>query len=185
MRKLTFITSHPKKAEEIGRYLNYPVTHHKLDLPEIQSLDPIEVVSVKAQEAYRQLGQPVLVEDYSLRFEALGKLPGPLIKWFLEELNPEGLCTLLDGYTNRHATAQTCFTLCDENGVHTFGGEIKGTITAVPRGEHGYGTDSIFIPGGQPKTWSEMNDEEQDAYSLRRIGLERLHAYLREHYLAV
>lgn len=179
MKELTFITSHSKKAEEIGRYLKYPVTHHKLDLPEIQSLDPVEVVRVKAQEAYRQLKRPVLVEDYSLRFEALGKLPGPLIKWFLRELNTVGLCKLLDGYDTRQAYARTCFALCDESGVHIFDGEVKGTITSAPIGEHGYGTDSIFIPNGQPKTWSDMNDEEQIAYSLRRIGLEKLHAYLR------
>jgi len=181
MNELTFITSHPKKAEEIGRYLNYPVAHHKLDLPEIQSLDPVEVVRVKAEEAYRRLKRPVLVEDYSLRFEALGKMPGPLIKWFLTELKPEGLCKLLDGYTSRQATAQTCFALCDQNGVHTFDGKIKGIITSAPHGEHGYGTDSIFIPNGQPKTWSEMNNDEQVIYSLRRIGLEKLQTYLQEY----
>jgi hypothetical protein len=42
MQELTFITSHAKKAAELSRYLDYPITHHKLDLPEIQSLDPHE-----------------------------------------------------------------------------------------------------------------------------------------------
>jgi non-canonical purine NTP pyrophosphatase (RdgB/HAM1 family) len=181
MKELTFVTSHPKKAEEIGRYLRYPITHHTLDLIEIQSLDPAEVVTAKAREAYKQLKRPVLVEDYSLRFEALGKLPGPLIKWFLKELDPKGLCKMLDGYADRHAYAQTCFALCDDTGVHIFDGEIKGTITRNPRGEHGYGTDSIFIPDGQSKTWSEMDDDDQFVYSLRRLGLEQLHEYLRRY----
>lgn len=79
MREITFITSHAKKAEEISWHLGHPVTHHKLDLPEIQSLDPHEVVRIKVEEAYRQLQCPVLVEDFSLRFEALGTLPGPRI----------------------------------------------------------------------------------------------------------
>jgi non-canonical purine NTP pyrophosphatase (RdgB/HAM1 family) len=182
MKELTFITSHPKKANEIERYLNYPILHHKLDLPEIQSLDPIEVVTAKAYEAYKELISPVLVEDYSLRFEALGNLPGPLIKWFLQELNPKEIAKLLDGYSNRDAYAQTCFALCDESGVHIFDGEIKGTIAMSPRGEYGYGTDSIFIPDGQPKTWSEMNADEKVKHSLRRIGLEKLQAYLHIHY---
>jgi Xanthosine triphosphate pyrophosphatase len=102
----------------------------------------------------------------------------------LQELGPEGLCRLLDGHSTRAATAQTYFALCDERGTHIFGGTIKGTIAATPRGNHGYGTDSIFIPAEQPKTWSEMNQEEQVAYSLRRIGLEKLQVYLREHYAA-
>lgn len=81
--EITFITSHAKKAEELSWHLSYPVIHRKLDLPEIQSLDPDTIVHFKAQEAYRVLRRPVLVEDFSLRFGALGKLPGPLIKWFL------------------------------------------------------------------------------------------------------
>jgi non-canonical purine NTP pyrophosphatase (RdgB/HAM1 family) len=182
MKELTFITSHPKKAEEIGRFLSYPCIHHNLDLPEVQSLNSLEVVEAKAREAYRLLKRPVLVEDYSLRFEALGKLPGPLIKWFLEELQPGGLCKLLDGYTSRRAYAQTCFALCDDTGVHVFNGTIRGIISSDPRGEYGYGTDSIFIPDGQHKTWSEMNDKEQVIYSLRQIGLKKIQAYLQEHY---
>ncbi len=178
MQEITFITSHPKKAEELSWHLGYPVVHHKLDLPEIQSLDPREVVRLKAQEAYRQLQRPVLVEDYSIRFEALGRLPGPLIKWFLQELQPEGMCRLLDGNTSRAAIAQTCFALCDQTETRVFDGMMEGTITAKPRGDHGYGTDSVFIPKGWTKTWGEMTKDEQIASSVRRIGLKKLEEYL-------
>lgn len=178
MKEIIFITSHAKKAEEISWHLGYPVTHHKLDLPEIQSLDPHEVIRVKAKAAYQQLQRPVLVEDFSLRFEALGKLPGPLIKWFLQELKIEGICKLLDNYKTRVAYAQTCFGYCDENGLHIFDGITKGTITPEVRGGKGYGTDGIFIPDGQGKTWGEMNKEEQTAYSVRRIGLKKLEKFL-------
>ena len=64
MEEITFITSHPKKAAQISWHLGHPVTHHTLDLPEIQSLDPHEVARVKAEEAYRQLKRPVLVKDF-------------------------------------------------------------------------------------------------------------------------
>lgn len=182
MKELTFITSHAKKAEELARYLNFPVTHHKLDLIEIQSLDPSEVVTAKAEEAYRALNRPVLVEDFSIKFEALGGLPGPLIKWFLKEMQVEGLCQLLNSYGSRHATARTCFALRDEDGLHVFDGAIEGTITKEPRGGHGYGTDSIFIPDGSTLTWGEMDETDQATYSLRRIGLEKLEAYLNKYY---
>jgi len=176
--QLTFITSHTKKAEEISWHLGHPVKHHKLDLPEIQSLDPHDVIRVKAEEAYRILQRPVLVEDFSLRFEALGKLPGPLIKWFLQELKVEGLCRLLNGYSSRTAYAQTCFGYCDEEGVQIFDGVMRGTIVRELRGDNGYGTDGIFIPEGQNKTWGEMDKEEQITYSVRRLGLEKLEEFL-------
>ena len=180
MKELTFITSHAKKAEELSRHLDFPVVHHKLDLPEIQSLDPSEVVVAKAKEAYRILNRPVLVEDYSITFSALGALPGPLIKWFLQEMHIEGICRLLDGYQTRQATARTCFALCDEQGVHVFDGAITGTITDEPRGSHGFGMDAIFVPDGTEQTWGEMNEDDQIVYSLRRIGLKKLEVYLRK-----
>lgn len=176
--ELTFITSHAKKADEIARYLGYPVTHHKLDLPEVQSLDPHVVVGTKATEAYRILRKPVLVEDFSLTFDALGALPGPLIKWFLQELDVKGLCQLLDAYPSRAALAQTSFGYCDQEGLSIFDGKMSGTIAKQLRGENGYGTDGIFIPDGQAKTWGEMDEDEQVAHSVRRIGLEKLERFL-------
>jgi non-canonical purine NTP pyrophosphatase (RdgB/HAM1 family) len=176
---ITFITSHPMKADELSWHLDRPVAHHKLDLPEIQSLDPHEVTSFKAREAYRQLNRPVIVEDFSMRFEAQGHLPGPLIKWFLQELKPQGLCKMLDGYESRVAYAQTCFAYCAGDEVRVFDGIMRGVITSEPCGSHGYGIEAIFIPDGWQKTWGQMNKEEQVTSSVRRIGLKKLEAYLK------
>jgi len=177
--ELTYITSHPAKAERLGWYLSFPVTHQKLDLPEIQSLDPAEVATVKATEAYKQLRKPVLVEDVSIVFEAMGKLPGPLIKWFLSELKVEGLCRLLDGFPTRRASVEVTFALHDGKKVHIFAGKRTGTITDKPRGKELFGTDSIFIPDGWDKTWGEMTEEEEKASSVRRLALEKLTEFLK------
>lgn len=87
---ITFITGNVSKAEQLARHLDYPVSHEKLDLPEIQSLDLNEIIEQKAKEAYTKIRKPILVEDTSLIFLALGRLPGPLIKWFLTELDNNG-----------------------------------------------------------------------------------------------
>lgn len=175
---LTFITGNPGKATQLATHLHHPVEHKKLDLHEIQSLDLEEVATHKAQEAYRMLSTPVLVEDTSLVLNALGPLPGPLIKWFLEALDNEGIARLLDGYEDRSAVAETCFALCDENGVTLFKAERKGTIAETPRGEKGFGWDPIFIPEGCDRTWAEMDTEEQKKTSMRRAALEKLQEYL-------
>lgn len=62
--------------------------------------------------------------------------------------------------------------------MQVFDGIMRGTITHQVRGDNAYGTDGIFIPDGQLKTWGEMNKEEQIAYSVRRIGLKKLEAIL-------
>ncbi len=175
---LTFITGNAAKAEQLSRHLDFPVTHQKLDLPEIQSLDLAEIVEHKAKEAFKHVGSLVLVEDTSLQFNALGRLPGPLIKWFLTELDNEGLCKLLIGYQDRSAYAEVVFGLYDGKELKTYSGSIQGSIANIPKGDRGFGWDPIFIPEGSIKTWGEMTVEEQKETSMRRIALKKLQADL-------
>jgi len=175
--QITFITGNISKAEQLAFHLNVPVKHHKLDLIEIQSLSLEEVVRDKAERAWNILKTPVLVEDTSLTFTALGKLPGPLIKWFLTELDNDGLCRLLDG-KDHGAQAEVMFGLYDGKECHLFTGSIKGTIALSPRGEKGFGWDPIFIPEASQKTWAEMTLEEQADTSMRRIALRKLQNFL-------
>lgn len=177
--RLTFITGNAAKAEQLSRHLDFPVTHLKLDLKEIQSLDLASIVEHKVKEAFKIVGSPVLVEDTSLTFSALGQLPGPLIKWFLASLGNEGLCRLLNGYDSRQALAEVRCAVYDGKELLTFLGSKKGSISNTPRGESGFGWDSIFIPDGQMKTWGEMTVDEQKATSMRRIALKRLETALR------
>jgi inosine/xanthosine triphosphate pyrophosphatase family protein len=86
MRSITFITGNQKKADYLARYLGFPIEHIKLDLEEIQSMELQEIVEHKVKQAYEKIKKPVIVEDASLEFTALGKLPGPFIKFFIEEM---------------------------------------------------------------------------------------------------
>lgn len=178
MTRLTFITGNPEKAAQLGRHLEYEVEHKKLDIHEIQSLDLEEVATHKAQEAFRIVKAPVLVEDTSLVFHALGSLPGPLIKWFLTSLGNEGIAQLLSGYDDHSATAEVCFAYCDEEGIRLFKGDTEGAIASTPRGEKGFGWDPVFIPKGYMQTWGEMNIDQQSETSMRRIALRKLQDYL-------
>ncbi len=115
----------------------------------------------------------------SLTFHALGKLPGPLIKWFLTELGNDGLVHLIDGYADRSATACVLFGFYDGTSVEFFEGSVKGSVATSPRGSNGFGGwDPTFIPDGHEKTWAEMSDEEQKQTSMRRIALTKLHDHL-------
>ena len=171
---LTFITGNPAKAEQLSRHLDYPVTHLKLELAEIQSLELREVVEHKARAAYQLVGGRVLVEDASLIFPALGRLPGPLIKWFLQELDNHGLCRLLDGKGERSAHAEVMFGLYDGQQLQTFQAKRSGRVAEQPRGERSFGWDPIFIPEGWELTWGEMSEREQAQSSVRRVALAQL-----------
>lgn len=182
MKPLTFITGNAGKAEQLSRYLQFSVDHAKLDIEEIQSLDLEKVATEKAKAAYAILGTPVLVEDTALSFEALGRLPSTLVKWFFEEIGNEGIVNLLNGNQNRNAIAETCFALCDESGIHLFTGTRKGTVSPSPRGLNGFGWNAVFIPEGESLTWAEMDNEQQGKTSMRRLAIEKLQVYLEAHY---
>ena len=56
---------------------------------------------------------------------------------------------------------------------HTTTGEIEGKITEKPRGENGFGFDSIFeLDNG--KTLAELTDKEKNVVSSRKIALNKL-----------
>lgn len=173
MNKIIYVSSNSGKAAYLARYLNHPFAHQVLELEEIQSLNLAKITEHKAREAYGRLKKPVLVDDVSLSFDALGgTLPGPFIKWFLQALKPEGLCHLLDGYSDRGAEGKICMTYFDGSTLKSFEGSLNGTIAKQPRkGIRGYGWDVIFIPSGSDKTYSEMTDKEIHEYGIRTVKI--------------
>ena len=107
------------------------------------------LVSVYQTEArQKKIQSEVLVEDTSLRFLALGKLPGLLIKWFLVELGTSGLCRLLDGYTDRSALAEVQFGLYDGQSFRSFAEAREGSIALTPRGSNGFGWGILLVGAG-------------------------------------
>lgn len=180
MDEIVFISGNKYKVEQLAKYLGFSVKQMELNVPEIQSptLDPIEVVTAKAKLAYEVVGNTVLVEDTAIRFKALGKLPGPYFKAFLQELGPEGLCKILKRFDSRDAEVITQFALCDTEGVQLFSAQMDCTVAKRPRGESGIGADSILIPVGWDKTWDEMTKEEQEQSSVRLQAITKLRKYL-------
>ena len=63
----------------LGDTLPFDIISRKIDLPELQG-EPEEVSREKCRLAAQQVGGPVMVEDTSLCFNALGGLPGVYIK---------------------------------------------------------------------------------------------------------
>ncbi len=163
MLDVTFITGNAKKAEYLSKYLGINVEHEKIDLDEIQSLSLREIIEHKARQAYERVKKPVLVEDVSLEFSALSKLPWPFIKFFEQELWLDGLCRLLDG-KDRNAKANCTFWYFDWTEVKIFEWNIEWSISESPRGENGYGWDRIFIPYFTDKTSAELTPEEYERF---------------------
>ena len=59
-------------------------------------------------------------------------------------------------------------------------GERKGEIARSMRGENGFGWDVIFIPEHHEKTYAEMNFNEKNAISHRRLAFEKLNRKIKK-----
>ncbi len=154
------------KVKYLEKYLDHPIRHVKLDLDEIQSLDARAIVEHKVRQAYEFIKEPVLVEDGGLSFEALGRLPGPFIRFFNEDVPQETMCAMLNGLS-RKAIARTTFGYFNGTEVRFFEGELKGEIAHAPTGENGWDWDKIFIPEGYEVTRAQLNDEEYGNTTLK------------------
>ncbi len=174
---ITFITWNQKKADYLAKYLWIEVLHQKIDLDEIQSLDLGEVVEHKVRQAFEIVKKPVLVEDTSLQFEALGRLPWTFIKFFIQELWHEWLCRLLDE-KNRSAIASTKYAYFDGENLAVFTGELHWTIAEHPGSENGFGWDRIFIPEWFGTTRSELGETDYKVTYLKVKPIEAVRDFL-------
>jgi XTP/dITP diphosphohydrolase len=175
---IRFVTGNPHKLEQIAAVLDQPLIQTDIDLPEIQAVTVQDVIEQKARAAYQMVGEPVLVEDTSLRFVAWNGLPGALIKWFLTTVGNEGLCQMLATYDDKRAIAEAVLGYFDGHEFLTFSGKVAGTIADPPRGANGFGWDPLFQPNGSDKTFGEMTSEETHPFNMRRLAALELKAYL-------
>lgn len=172
-----FITGNKGKFEEVRAILP-EVEQLDIDLPEIQGIDPHEIIKAKLQAAFAHHEGEFMVEDVSLSFDCLNGLPGPLIKWFLKTIGNEGLVHLAAKLGDDRATARTMIGYAkSKDDLHFFEGVVEGRIVTA-RGESGFGWDSIFLPDGHEKTFAEMATEEKNAISMRRIAVNKLKEFL-------
>jgi inosine triphosphate pyrophosphatase len=190
-RPLTFVTGNAKKLEEVRQILGattttnlfpYEITNQSIDLPELQG-DVHEIAQEKCRLAAMAIGGPCFIEDTSLCFNALNGMPGPYIKWFLQQCGHDGLNRMLTGFDDTTAYAQTIVAYTNGHPtdvIHIFDGRTNGTIVP-PRGSLDFGWDPIFEPlEGGGLTYAEMNKHDKNLISHRGRAFSKFQAFLME-----
>lgn len=174
---ITFVTGNENKFKEIQAVLS-DIEMAAIDLPEIQELDSKKVILAKLEEAKKVIEGEVIVEDTSLVFDSMNGLPGPLIKWFIQALEPKGLAKLAERSDSQLAEAVVTIGYSDEkDNVLFFEGKIAGRIVS-PRGEAGFSWDTIFEPEGYDLTFAQMTATKKNKISMRGQAARKLKAHL-------
>jgi non-canonical purine NTP pyrophosphatase (RdgB/HAM1 family) len=175
---LYFITGNKGKFDEAKAVIP-EVEQLYLDLPELQGLDSHEIIHEKLLAAQKHSNDSFIVEDTSFTLEGMNGLPGPLSKWFLKSIGNEGIVRLSKIFGTKAFAKSTIGYSNDRKEIAFFEGVIEGEIVEL-KGEasRGFGWDPIFKPKGSDKSFGEMEPEEKNMVSMRRIATERLKSYL-------
>lgn len=186
MDKIYFITGNKSKFEEAKMIMDEALRssglvllQKDLKLEEPQSIDQEEVVKSKAEQAFSQIGKPLICDDTAIYFEAYPRFPGTLTKFVFKSIGFKGVEKLLVG-ENRRAYFQTAVCYKDKDQCIVFKGTWKGRITEDVSNSFNpdWQYNSIFLPEGFDISLAELSIEERAKHSHRKKALEQLANYL-------
>jgi len=184
--KLVIASHNPGKVREIAALLeNFEceiISAGDLGLDE-----PIEPgttfaanAELKARAAAQSAGLAALADDSGLAVTALGGEPGILsARW----AGPDKDFTIamqkvedrLAEENDRSAHFVCALALCWPDGhMETFEGRVDGTLIWPPKGDKGFGYDSVFVADGFEATFAEMEPDEKHSISHRADAFRKL-----------
>jgi non-canonical purine NTP pyrophosphatase (RdgB/HAM1 family) len=167
---LHFVTSNKSKVDLLRMnrlFACIDLIHLPLPLVEPQA-DSIEAVALsKAQQAFQQIAEPLIVEDSGFFIKDLSGFPGPYTRYVLEtigvagvlkiaELSPSRRCAFISVlvYMDRDGRPRT---FIDTTGQGRLATEIDTTASADVYSEMW----RIFIPEGRDKPISALREDER------------------------
>lgn len=196
--QLVFASTNPHKLRELSEILGpLGVEVRGLGAAARGVPEPVETeptlegnARLKAAAYARALGCTCLADDSGLEVAALGGAPGVNSARYAgsngtrderDRANREKLVAELRGRgADRTARLVCALCLADATGRVLF--ETRGTLAAVvldePRGEHGFGYDSLLLLPELDRTLAEISPEELNARSHRGQAARALHAWL-------
>jgi len=160
--RAALVTGNLDKLAEAERICGFSLRHEEIDLPEIQSSDLAEVAREKALEAWRRLQQPVIIDETSLELAALNGFPGPLVKFMLDAVGPEGIAGTAAALADSGASAVCLLVLYDGRDMVFGQGRTEGRLVLPARGAGGFGFDTVFEPEGKTLTFAELGEAGKD-----------------------
>jgi XTP/dITP diphosphohydrolase len=146
-------------------------------------LDLASNAQIKAMHIYGVFGKNCFADDTGLEVDALNGLPGVYSARFAGEHksdrdNIDMLLNKMKNKSNRKAQFRTVICLVLDGEKHLFEGIIEGEITVEPKGNGGFGYDSIFKPNGYDITFAEMDSYTKNSISHRFLAFRKLVKHL-------
>lgn len=136
----------------------------------------------KAKEIYEVCHEEVIADDSGLCIDYLDGFPGVLSARFLGEDATSTdrnnyIIEKLDGVFDRNCQVICELVYYDGKKIISSRGVIDGNIVKSPRGENGFGFDSI-VEINDGRTLAELSSEEKNKISARYLAVKQLKSML-------
>jgi len=180
---LFFLTGNRHKFQEVRTFIQSTGLKSKLQqlsipLEEIQS-DSLEEVAIhKVRNAADKVSGDYFVEDAGFFVDFLNGFPGVFSSYVQKMIGNAGILQLMEGINNRKAHFRSVIALKLEGKIHTFIGEVTGTVSQKIKGTKGFGFDPIFIPDNYKNTFAQISMEEKNTLSHRIKALRQMCEFL-------
>ena len=191
MRDILFFSHNQKKIIEVKQIFK----NSKIKFYDLNSLDKIKEpeetgntfasnAKIKSKYGQKLFNIPCFADDSGFCVEALRNNPGVKSKRFLDKFSNrkdafDYIISNVVKKKNNKAFFVTAICLTLKENYHIlFLGRINGTVSLEPKGTNGFGYDPVFIPENYTQTFAEMNLEEKNVISHRKIAITKLKSFL-------
>ncbi len=181
LMKLFFATGNKHKVQEINAVLGKKIhlIQKKIELKEPKSSSIEFIAEKKAEQAFRKLKKPLIVEDTGVYFTALRNFPGTEPKRAFLKLGLNGLLKKLQG-KKRTAFYKTVICFTDGKKKKIFSGKLHGKITekVFLKEKDVMAYEKIFVPKGKNKVLAFFSRKNKNKFSHRAKAAEKLKKFL-------
>jgi S-adenosylmethionine:tRNA ribosyltransferase-isomerase len=175
-QSIAFVTGNAGKLASATEHLaplGIDLEQVRLELDEIQSTNVREVAMHKAQQAFRAIKRPLIIEDSGFGIDELDGYPGPMVKHLLAAAGAKGIARLADLTERRTCRFVSVLVYIDAHGVPRVFTDEGGDCTIAPEPAEPVGNIGwselwdVVIPAGGTAPLSAQPKEEAEAEAER------------------
>lgn len=153
------------------------------NLIEEQTEDQLEIAISKAQQAWRQLGKPLIVDDVGVYFHKYNNFPGAFTKFVYKGLGFEGIYKLMNDGDEISILINVVY-VYGQNQYKVFSVRKIGTFKKPLHSDHDKNApfDLIFVPQGHDKSYVELEAHPQiyNEVYFRAIAMKQILEFIQQ-----
>ncbi|MFD1065412.1 XTP/dITP diphosphatase [Oceanobacillus locisalsi] len=190
MKKIIIATKNKGKAKEFRAFFDpYDIEAVSLldleeEIPDIEETGEsfVENAAIKAEQIANHFQQPALADDSGLIIDSLEGRPGIYSARYAgeptdDQANIDKILEEMKEVPENERTARfICVLAIARPGEETMfvTGYCEGHIQLTQSGENGFGYDPVFVPEGYEQTMAELDPDEKNQISHRKMAINQL-----------